>query len=187
MVASLDCSPTASAAPPRAFALGHRGLAPSSRSSRSSSHSAASVPSFTPSSIVTAAAAARGEPLGLFGIRGLSAPRDFAKLARRALAESEARRAVLAVAAEPVAANGEPPLSAWRTLRELDAISNALCTVMDAAELCRQVESQSRHSIIHKHVPCFSETSMRNSSSFPISFGKYDYEVGSTGSCSNKS
>ena len=56
---------------------------------------ARAAPRFSARGLQLASAAAAHEPPGLFGIRGLNAPDDFDKLARRAVAESEARRARL--------------------------------------------------------------------------------------------
>ncbi|OQR96885.1 mitochondrial intermediate peptidase [Achlya hypogyna] len=65
---------------------------------------------------------------GLFGLDGLNAPDDFERLGRAAIAEC--RRLKTEITSSP------PSL---RTVQDLDAISNAVCGVIDAAELCRNV------------------------------------------------
>lgn len=64
--------------------------------------------------------------LGLFGLPGLHAPNDWARLADDCIAESD--RLVLAAASAP------PTVAA---VRALDDLSDAVCRVADAAELCR--------------------------------------------------
>lgn len=65
-------------------------------------------------------------PSGLFGLPGLRSPADWARLADDCIAESD-RLALAAAAAPPTVA----------AVRALDDLSDAVCRVADAAELCR--------------------------------------------------
>ncbi|CAK4508829.1 unnamed protein product [Aphanomyces euteiches] len=65
---------------------------------------------------------------GLFGLAGLIRPQDFGLLS--ANAKQEVQRLKQQILVSP------PSLS---TIQDLDAISNAVCVVIDAAELCRNV------------------------------------------------
>jgi len=66
---------------------------------------------------------------GLFSLPGLHVPSDFPRLAQEALTSCDDVRARL------------PSLTGTDVLYELDAISNSVCGVIDAAELCRSVHS----------------------------------------------
>ncbi|KAF0689112.1 Aste57867_19384 [Aphanomyces stellatus] len=70
---------------------------------------------------------------GLFGLDGLVQPEDFGRLSADAIAEIG--RLKKQIVARP------PGLS---TIQDLDAISNAVCIVIDAAELCRNVHPDER-------------------------------------------
>lgn len=70
---------------------------------------------------------------GLFGVKGLDTPADFPRLAVQAAAEVEQLLA-LAVAGE---ANGT--IRGGGFVGILDQMSDSICLVMDAAELCRNV------------------------------------------------
>ncbi|KAJ1481415.1 hypothetical protein T484DRAFT_1807472 [Baffinella frigidus] len=77
---------------------------------------------------------ASAQDAGLFGVAGLHAPRDFVQLAEQAGAR------VLELCKE-VEASGEggKALGGRALLQTMDEISDTLCLVMDAAELCRSV------------------------------------------------
>ncbi|ETV78392.1 hypothetical protein, variant 1 [Aphanomyces astaci] len=76
-----------------------------------------------PSSFTTAS-----HQTGLFGLQGLVRPDDFAALGARAIREiGRLKHRILST---------PPGLS---TIQDLDAISNEVCIVIDAAELCRNV------------------------------------------------
>lgn len=76
---------------------------------------------------------------GLFTIPGLCKPSDFVRLAANAMAKCNSLRssAILTSVAEPT-----------EVLHLLDEISNTICSVIDASELCRSVhvDSHWRHS-----------------------------------------
>ena len=75
---------------------------------------------------------------GLFSIEGLHRPNDFIFLAKRAMNRCDAIRRDLS--ALP---SRDPPTPerARHVLSNLDALSNQVCSVIDAAELCRSVHS----------------------------------------------
>ena len=68
--------------------------------------------------------------LGFAGLRGLERPSDWAAAATRALREVDACRGSLATTRDPLV-----------VLRLVDAMSNALCGVLDGAELCRSAHA----------------------------------------------
>jgi intermediate peptidase len=79
----------------------------------------------------------------LFSLPGLSHPSDFAQLANKAIRECNSIRQELAAALneEDDGVNTNQVQKAKRTLHLLDDISNVVCTVIDAAELCRSVHA----------------------------------------------
>ena len=79
------------------------------------------------------AAAADSQPLGLFGIAGLRVPQDFARLAREAELLCDDKR-------HQIVHNAESP--SVHKLHMMDDISDSICRVMDAAELCRSVHPE---------------------------------------------
>jgi intermediate peptidase len=89
------------------------------------------------------------EQPGLFSIVGLNQPHDFIELAKQAMNRCDAIRYSLhqqllsAVGDNEVDADSTANSveTARHVLMELDAISNHICSVIDAAELCRCVHS----------------------------------------------
>ena len=79
----------------------------------------------------------------LFSLPGLSHPSDFAKLGERAIRDCNSIRQELAASLneEDGGNNNERVQKAKRTLHLLDDISNVVCTVIDAAELCRSTHA----------------------------------------------
>jgi mitochondrial intermediate peptidase len=71
---------------------------------------------------------------GLFGVPGLTRPKDFLPLAQKVTKES---RAVM------INWRDTQSDSASKSVRTLDGVSNTLCRVADAAELCRNVHKDS--------------------------------------------
>lgn len=87
-------------------------------------------------------------PPALFGLPDLVRPSDFLALAREAMRECDAVRRALASSLSSDDGGDSLPLSdaeklrrARRTLHRLDDISNLVCSVIDAAELCRSVHA----------------------------------------------
>jgi intermediate peptidase len=66
--------------------------------------------------------------VGFFGLENLNEPQDFIKLGEQAI--EECKRLKHAIVSNH---------ASLRTIQDLDAISNAVCGVVDAAELCRNV------------------------------------------------
>ena len=99
-----------------------RALAESARRHRSLKPSA----SVFSSTFSSTSSASSPSPSGLFGLPGLRSPADWARLADDCIAESD-RLALAAAAAPPTVA----------AVRALDDLSDAVCRVADAAELCR--------------------------------------------------
>jgi hypothetical protein len=96
-------------------------------------------------------------PTGLFAVPFLPKPEGFARAAAAALAVCRPLVAAVsavggggeasAPAAPPAAAAAallHEPRDALRLLRDLDAISDALCKVLDAAECARNVAADAR-------------------------------------------
>ncbi|KAL7463493.1 hypothetical protein ACHAXS_003865 [Conticribra weissflogii] len=92
----------------------------------------------------------RGRRPTLFQLPGLSHPSDFLRLAQAAISECNSIRRELASSlssdapspSTATACNDSSAIQlAKRTLRSLDQISNVVCTVIDAAELCRSVHA----------------------------------------------
>lgn len=79
----------------------------------------------------------------LFSLPGLSHPSDFAQLANAAIRECNSIRQELASALneEDDGVNTNQVQKAKQTLHLLDDISNVVCTVIDAAELCRSTHA----------------------------------------------
>ncbi|KAA0152548.1 hypothetical protein FNF27_03835 [Cafeteria roenbergensis] len=77
---------------------------------------------------------AGGEATGLFGIDALRRPEDFEAEAQRAVAECE----------ELIKSITSQALPNTETVQRLDKISDVVCKVVDAAELCRHVHSSSQ-------------------------------------------
>ena len=78
------------------------------------------------SSSTSSSASSSSPPVGLFGLPGLRSPADWARLADDCIAESDRLVSIAASAPPTVAA-----------VRALDDLSDAVCRVADAAELCR--------------------------------------------------
>ena len=79
---------------------------------------------------------------GLFSITGLHRPPDFLTAASNAISECDSLREIIRNSLS------DAPLTPTETLYVLDSISNAVCSVIDASELCRSVHSSPewRHS-----------------------------------------
>lgn len=78
----------------------------------------------------------------LFSLPGLSHPSDFVKLAEQAIHDCNSIRQELATSLnEEDGGNDKRVEKAKRTLHLLDDISNVVCTVIDAAELCRSAHA----------------------------------------------
>ena len=75
---------------------------------------------------------------GLFSIEGLHQPPDFIELAKRAMNRCDAIRSSLHRSSLIIDESNTVD-SARSVLVELDALSNEVCSVIDAAELCRCV------------------------------------------------
>mmetsp|Transcript_10079 Transcript_10079/g.18343 ORF Transcript_10079/g.18343 Transcript_10079/m.18343 type:complete len:791 (-) Transcript_10079:6-2378(-) len=97
-----------------------------------------------PASASTTASMTANKDTGtLFSVPGLRQPADFCVLAANAIRTCDGIRADLA----SIADSNEPPQSveeARRILHTLDDISNTVCSVIDAAELCRSVHVSSK-------------------------------------------
>jgi len=70
----------------------------------------------------------------LFGLEGLNEPKDFMKIAAQAVYKTEGIRTKL---------KATPPSDPANILLKLDEISNTVCQVIDVAEFCRSVHSDS--------------------------------------------
>ena len=81
---------------------------------------------------------------GLFGLRGLHTAKDFISLAERCIVRCDAIRAELRERLDVSQSSSTPPdiVDTLYTLSLLDSISNEVCRVIDAAELCRNVHAQ---------------------------------------------
>ena len=80
----------------------------------------------------------------LFSLPNLSQPQDFLTLSRIAIESCDNIRKSLAASLQSPPAETtleESILQAKRTLHQLDDISNEVCTVIDACELCRSVHA----------------------------------------------
>ena len=73
--------------------------------------------------------------VGVFGVVGLHKPSDWGRLTRRAIKRCDQLRARL----RDVPGTATSAEAASTQLLMLDGISNAVCSVIDAAELCRNV------------------------------------------------
>lgn len=94
-------------------------------------------------SLSISAARASIDPPTLFSLPGLSYPSDFAQLANKAIRDCNSIRQELASALneEDDGAKINQIQRAKQTLHLLDDISNVVCTVIDAAELCRSTHA----------------------------------------------
>lgn len=81
--------------------------------------------------------------LGLFSISGLNQPSDFLSLASTAISNCNHLRAQLSSALESES-TANSAAAAVDTLHTLDDISNEVCSVIDAAELCRSAHSSAQ-------------------------------------------
>ncbi|KAL7520151.1 hypothetical protein ACHAWX_004895 [Stephanocyclus meneghinianus] len=85
------------------------------------------------------------QPPTLFSLPNLAQPTDFLQLARIAIEECDSIRKALASSLQsthdPNTPIQESISQAKRTLHQLDDISNLVCTVIDACELCRSVHA----------------------------------------------
>jgi hypothetical protein len=99
--------------------------------------------SSVPSALQQKAEIGRSHEQGLFGLRGLHTAEDFPRLAQRCITRCDAIRAELRVKLKALNTNGHQPSVAdtQHTLVLLDAISNEVCRVIDAAELVRNVHA----------------------------------------------
>lgn len=90
-------------------------------------------------SLSLSAARSSIDPPTLFSLPGLSHPSDFAQLANKAIRDCNSIRQELASALsdEDDGVEINQVQKAKQTLHLLDDISNLVCTVIDAAELCR--------------------------------------------------
>lgn len=77
------------------------------------------------------------DSVGLFGLKDLQSPGDFEVMSKRAILRCDEIRSILSTTLEKVE-SGECPPSA-DILMLLDSISNEVCSVIDVAELCRNV------------------------------------------------
>lgn len=81
----------------------------------------------------------------LFSLPNLSQPQDFLSLSRLAIESCDnIRKSLAASLVQPPPTETtleESILQAKRTLHQLDDISNEVCTVIDACELCRSVHA----------------------------------------------
>ncbi|KAL7491936.1 hypothetical protein ACHAWT_001211 [Skeletonema menzelii] len=91
---------------------------------------------------LSAASASIDRPT-LFSLPGLLHPSDFAQLANKAIRDCDSIRRELASALneEDDGVKNNEVQKAKRTLHLLDDISNVVCTVIDAAELCRSTHA----------------------------------------------
>ena len=80
----------------------------------------------------------------LFSLPDLSSPSDFVRLANEATRECDAVRRLLASSLSDDGPAPDRLSRARETLHMLDDISNLVCTVIDAAELCRSVHASDR-------------------------------------------
>ena len=105
----------------------------------------ASSTSSVPSPLHQKVETGRHHEQGLFGLRGLHAAEDFPRLAQRCIARCDAIRTELRVKLNTQNAIGYQPglADAQHMLLLLDAISNEVCRVIDAAELVRNVHALS--------------------------------------------
>jgi hypothetical protein len=92
---------------------------------------------------------------GVFGLKELQKAGDFVEWSQRAIHRCDAIRAVLTESLRRVE-SGECPPSA-DTLLLLDSISNEVCSVIDVAELCRNVHEDPAFRLAAEHA--FSELS----------------------------
>ena len=95
-----------------------------------------------PSSTSSNAEGSKSSP-GLFSISGLNQPSDFLSLASTAISNCNHLRAQLSSALESET-TANSAAAAVDTLRTLDDISNEVCSVIDAAELCRSAHSSAQ-------------------------------------------
>lgn len=83
----------------------------------------------------------------LFGLPNLHRPNDFVRLANDAIRDCDAVRRKLATSLSSSTSSSsrdDAVAKAKSTLRLIDDISNIVCTVIDAAELCRSVHYSPR-------------------------------------------
>lgn len=74
--------------------------------------------------------------IGLFSLPNLHKPADFLSLASNAMSECNSLREILRISLET-----DKSMSPKETLFLLDDISNTVCSVIDASELCRSVHA----------------------------------------------
>ena len=91
-------------------------------------------------SLSTVSSSVASPPPTLFSLPGLSHPSGFIKLANDAIHECNSIRQELSSALNDAGISVNKN-QAKRTLHLLDDISNVVCTVIDAAELCRSVHA----------------------------------------------
>ena len=94
-------------------------------------------------SLSSPAASASIDRPTLFSLPGLAHPSDFAQLAQKAIRDCDSIRRELASALneEDDGVKSNQVKKAKQTLHLLDDISNVVCTVIDAAELCRSTHA----------------------------------------------
>ena len=80
---------------------------------------------------------------GLFSIPGLNQPSDFLRLASKASSKCNSLRSALSSSLDNEA-TANTTSAATETLHILDDISNEICSVIDAAELCRSAHASAK-------------------------------------------
>jgi len=105
------------------------------------SRTPAFVQSFSTNKPTISASPRNPQDVGLFSLPNLHKPQDFLSIANDAMADCNSLRQTIRSSLETSA------LSPRETLHVLDDISNTVCSVIDASELCRSVHSspQWRH------------------------------------------
>lgn len=78
---------------------------------------------------------------GLFSLPNLCKPKDFVKLANDAIQDCNSWRQIIQSSLLHNTEHGTYSLSPRETLHILDNISNRVCSVIDASELCRSVHA----------------------------------------------
>ena len=81
---------------------------------------------------------------GLFSLPNLHNPQDFLVLANHAIDECNSLRDTIRISVEARNENGKIALTPRETLHLLDDISNSVCSVIDASELCRSIHSSAK-------------------------------------------
>lgn len=92
---------------------------------------------------LSTAASTCSNTIGLFGIKGLVHPSDFKVLSHRVIERCNDLRAriKLSTITSSSVCNDEAMKQSYELLSLLDRVSNEVCSVIDAAELCRNVHT----------------------------------------------